>query len=486
MKHTLYTLIALALFIACKTNQNETSNQSSETKNIAYNSEEGVATRQTQQPLWSKDATIYEVNVRQHSPEGTLHAVTKDLPRLRNMGIDIIWLMPVQPISEKNRKATGELHVEEIESIEEQKKYLGSYYSIANYTAIHPDYGTMKDFETLVSTAHNLGMKVILDWVANHTGWDHKWISSFPDYYTQKDGKITDPINDNGESWGWTDVADLNFENEEMRKAMINEMRFWIKEQNIDGFRCDVAHSVPVDFWEQAVNQLKSDKQDIFMLAEAESPSLAGIFNMSYTWELHHNLGEIAQGKLPASRFKEDYERFVKKFGTSHYPMLFTTNHDENSWKGSVFERYGDSHQAAAVASFTVGGMPLMYSGQEAALNKRLRFFEKDTIDWGNYSLQDFYTKLLTLKKENIALHNGDFGAQPTFLNSNNEHIIFFKKSKDKNEITVAVNLTDNEQTFTIEQSISGQIALGDATIQNKLVVLPKHGYAIWVNNASN
>ena len=286
MKKTLIMLLALTALFSCKENEKqEQPEQKEKEQAIAPVSNDAL-----------ESAVIYEANIRQYSPEGTFNAFTEDIPQLKELGVKVIWLMPVYPISMKNRKATGDLSVEDIEDPEEREKYLGSYYAISDYTDVNPEFGSFEDFEKLVETAHENDMYVILDWVANHTGWDHKWIEEKPEFYHKNDkGEVTDPINPaTGESWGWTDVAHLNFENEELHKAMGEEMKFWVEEYNIDGFRADVAGEVPTEFWENIVPQLKEIKP-VFMLAESEDKDLfENAFDMGYNWEGHHIMNEIA------------------------------------------------------------------------------------------------------------------------------------------------------------------------------------------------
>ena len=229
---------------------------------------------------WMRDAVIYEVNVRQFTPEGTFAALQRHLPRLDSLGVDILWLMPVQPIGVKNRKGG-----------------LGSYYSIANYTQVNPEFGTPAEFRAFVDAAHRQGMRVILDWVANHTAWDHPWITAHPDWYTRRpDGTISFPRDAEGRETDWTDVADLNFDSAEIQRAMLREMRWWVDSMNVDGFRCDVAWGVPMDFWVDAKRELTAAKPDIFMLAESEGPQYHAAFHATYAWEFHHLLNEVAKG----------------------------------------------------------------------------------------------------------------------------------------------------------------------------------------------
>jgi len=378
-------------------------------------------------PSWSQNANIYEVNIRQYTPEGTFNAFAKSLPRLKEMGVDILWLMPVFPIGELNRKGG-----------------LGSYYSISDYKSVNPKFGTMADLDAIIAKAHQLGMKVILDWVANHTSFDHVWTKTHPEWYNRDaQGNILVPADNDGKLTDWTDVADLNYNNKEMRQEMINDMLFWVKDHKVDGFRCDVAGFVPLDFWQDAKKQL--DKQgQYFMLAEDESPQFHdNAFHMSYAWSIHHKMIDVAKDKAPASAITQLILDDQKKFPKDAYRMLFIDNHDENSWHGTIRSRFGKGFMTFAVLTYTLPGMPLMYSGQEATLNKTLRFFEKDTIDFKNYPMQDFYTKLNALKHDNEALGNGSSGGKFLVINNSkpNDVVTFVRKSGES-EIFVATNLS--------------------------------------------
>lgn len=414
-------------------------------------------------------AIIYEANIRQYSPEGTFDAFTEDIPKLKELGVKIIWLMPIHPISMKNRKATGGRDVADIEDPEERKKYLGSYYSISDYTAVNEEHGNMQDFDELVQAAHENGMYVILDWVANHTGWDHQWLEDHPDWYTQNEkGEPIDPVNPaTGESWGWTDVADLNFDNQEMRAQMIQDMIFWVKEHNVDGFRADAAHSVPTDFWETAADSLNNYKP-LFMLAEAESPKelFHNAFDMAYNWEGHHLMNEIAQAKKTA----KDWDNYMKKIDTTFqdddFLMNFITNHDENSWAGTVKERMGEASEAMLAMSYTIPGMPLIYSGQEYDMDKRLKFFEKDTIQKTKGKIYPVMEKLGSLKKSNPALHGGKNAASYTDVNtSNEEKILAFKREKNGEVLYYIANMTGAPVSFTAEMEGEFTDYLKDAEI---------------------
>jgi glycosidase len=380
-------------------------------------------------PAWSRNAVIYEVNVRQYTPEGTFAAFQQQLPRLKSLGVDILWLMPVQPIGKASRKGT-----------------LGSYYSISDYTAINPEHGTEADFKSLVSAAHQQGMKVILDWVPNHTAFDHPWTVEHRDFYTLRpDGSISYARDNEGKETDWTDVAELNYDNAELRRAMIGEMRWWLDTMGIDGFRCDVALGVPADFWVEARRELSTVRPDLFMLAEAESPGSHAAFDMTYGWELHHLLNEIAQNKKSTAELSAYFARQERDYPAGDFRMYFTSNHDENSWNGTEFERMGANHMPAYVLSATArSSMPLLYTGQEVSMNKRLRFFEKDTVDWNGPSLARFYRSLFELKESQEALWNGAWGGAQTALQTDGGRRVYaFTRSRGASHVVVAVNFGD-------------------------------------------
>jgi alpha-amylase len=386
-------------------------------------------------PDWAKNATIYEVNTRQYTPEGTFNAFSKHIPRIKELGIDILWFMPVCPISEKEKKGS-----------------LGSPYAVADYRTINPEFGTMEDFKNILDQAHSLGMYVIIDWVPNHSGWDNPWITEHPEYYTQKDGKIIDPIDpETGESWGWTDVADFNYDNKEFRKEMIANMEYWIKEVGVDGLRCDVAHNVPDDFWDEAAAVLYQYRP-IFMLAESEVPhhTNSGDFLATYAWKFNTLMNEIAEGKKNAS----DIDTYLKNDRAEFqggFHMYFTSNHDENTWQGTVFERLGGGHKAFAVLAATLDGMPLVYGGQEAPIKKRLEFFERDPINWNNYEYAGFYKTLLSLKHRNRALWNGEYGGKIIRIPTGKDADVYaFTREKEGDKVVVIINLSDKVQEIKL------------------------------------
>ncbi len=396
-------------------------------------------------------AIIYEANVRQYSPEGTFEAFTQDIPQLRELGVKIIWLMPVHPISMAKRKATGDLHVEDIESEEERKKYLGSYYAVADYRKINPDLGTLEDFRKLVATAHENDMYVIMDWVANHTGWDHPWITEHPEYYTKnEEGQITDPLNEEGESFGWTDVADLNYSNPDLREAMIADMMYWLQNENIDGFRCDVAATVPTDFWQDAIGRLRAEKE-LFMLAEAWEPELleGNLFDACYGWDGHHRMNDLAKGE----KGPKDWEAYITKrfetYAEDDILMNFITNHDENAWAGTVNERMGAAGEAMLAMSYAIPGIPLIYSGQEYGLDHRLKFFEKDSIPKERGAVWERLARLGRLKNTVKALGGGKDAASYETLQVDETSILAFRRVKDDSEAVFMVNISNEPVLFS-------------------------------------
>jgi glycosidase len=388
------------------------------------------ASAEVTHPAWSTNATIYEVNVRQYSPDSRFAAVIKDLPRLKTMGIDILWLMPINPIGQEHRKGP-----------------LGSYYSVAGYTAVNPEFGTMEDFRTLVARAHGLGMKVILDWVPNHTAWDNRWVKDHPDWYLKDASGKIGPVKfgSGADAQVWEDVVGLDYRNPALRAAMIDAMAFWIKTADVDGFRQDVAGNVPTDFWNEARTALDHIKP-VFLLAEADKPELhENAFDMTYDWDFYHVMVKAAKTG-DAEALRAFFAHPLKTFPVGSYRMEFTSDHDENSWNGSDTELYGKAFQPFAVIAALVPGMPLVYSGQESVLDKRLKFFERDPIAWKNYALADFYRGLLTLKHDNPALWNGAASGTMEVLDPHNPHVFAFRRVKGEHRVTVMVNLSGKAQ----------------------------------------
>ena len=419
--------LALMLLISCQTSQKKVNNNQKKDKEAMH----------IQHTDWSKNANIYEVNIRQYTEEGTFDAFREHLPRLKKMGVDILWLMPIHPVGELNRKGT-----------------LGSYYAVRDFKAVNPEFGTMADFKELVNEAHKLGMKVIIDWVANHSAWDNVWTIEHPDFYEKdEEGKLVSPFD-------WTDVISFDYNNPQMRDSMTNALKFWLAETDIDGYRCDVAGMVPTDFWDNARTEMDKIKP-VFMLAEDEDNAdlLRHAFDMNYTWKLMHLMNDIAKGEKIANDIWDYLKWNDETFQANDYRMTFTTNHDENSWNGTTKERLGDAAEIFAVLSYTIKGMPLIYSGQEAGLDKRLAFFEKDTINWSNLVNLDFYTSLNNLKKNNKALWNGTSGGEMIRIGGGkNPNVFAFYREKEGDIVVSVFNLSNAGQNLTFDQeSIDGE-----------------------------
>ena len=377
---------------------------------------------------WAKASNIYEVNIRQYTHEGTFAAFAKQLPRLKEMGVDVLWLMPITPISQKIRQGS-----------------MGSYYACSSYTKINPEFGSLNDFKNLVKEAHTLGFRLIIDWVANHTGWDHHWTTEHPDWY------IKDAKGNFTERNGWHDVIDLNYDKTDMRTAMIEAMQYWIRECDIDGFRCDMAHLVTLDFWREARAHCDTPKP-LFWLAECETVNYHDVFDATYAWNWMHATDDIAKGKSTLSQLREVLH------GYSQYPagaikLFFTTNHDENSWNGTEYEKYKNAAHAWAVFTCTWQGMPLIYSGQESPNTKRLRFFDKDQIEWKQpLQLLGFYKDLLELRKRNKAISEGETFVLPS---QNDGHLMAFLRRKEEEEVVlVLLNVSSQDRLrITVENN---------------------------------
>jgi glycosidase len=399
---------------------------------------------------WSKSANIYEVNIRQYTPEGTFTAFAAHLPRLKKMGVDILWIMPIQPIGEKNRKGM-----------------LGSYYAVRDYTAVNPEFGTLDQFRALVKQAHALGMHVIIDWVANHTAFDNPWVTEHSDWYLKNAKGEIYPVtyNEGGTPEYWTDVTGLDWTKQGLWQGMTDAMAFWVRETGIDGFRCDVASKVPTPFWNQARAAL--DKiRPMFMLAEADNPDLhERAFDMTYGWDTMGLFKDIAKGKADARTLKAFLANPPKVFPADAYRMRFTSNHDENSWQGSDAELYGPAFKAMAVLAATLPGMPLIYGGQESGLDKRLEFFEKDPVQWKAYQYAPFYKRLLDLKHANPALWNGQYGGPVQVVDTGNDKVFAFQRKMGSNVVSVTVNLSGASQSYGVHGQKPGVLSAWDYRI---------------------
>jgi len=386
-------------------------------------------------PAWIEQGNVYEVNTRQYTPEGTFKAFEQHLDRLKEMGVQTLWFMPINPISQKDRKGK-----------------LGSYYAVSSYTAINPEYGTMDDWKALVKEAHAKGFKVIIDWVPNHTGADHPWLTTHPDFY------VKDSTGKPAVAFDWDDVRQLDYQNPEMQDSMIASMRYWITNSDIDGFRCDVAWNVPGEFWKKCIEQLKQTKRSLFFLAEGEKPYLVqNGFDAFYPWEEFHMMVKVAKGERPAFAL----DSIQNKYDTTYFPqslaLYFTSNHDENSWNGTEYEKYDGGAKTFAVFCCTWHGIPLIYSGQELPNHKRLKFFDKDQIDWNDrIELHNFYKSLLELKSNNKALHSH---AEVFELTTGHDEKIFsYLCVNDSCKVLVLLNLSSDDRRHCIitHEQLSG------------------------------
>ena len=396
-----------------------------------------AACQQTAQyhPEWTYNSVVYEVNIRQFSPEGTFKGVEAQLPRLKDLGVDVLWLMPMYEIGTVERKGT-----------------LGSYYAISNYTKVNPEFGTMEAFEHLLSTAHAMGFKVILDWVANQTAPDNVWMTEKPADFYERDAQ-------GNAIWeyDWTDTRSLNYENQEVWWSQDDAMRFWL-EKGVDGFRCDAAGEVPAEFWYAIMPKMNKDYPEAYFLAEAERDNLADsrtTFDANYAWELHHLLNSLAQGSKTPADLKEYLDRDAARFPKEAFRLTFTSNHDENSWAGTEFEREGKAADACAVLCFTLpASQPLIYTGQEIGLSRRLAFFEKDPItDWSANEHTAFYKTLVDLKHNNPALAAGERGGKMVWWEAPEGWVAFHRQVKDNMVIVLANFGTPVEQEAVQEKA---------------------------------
>ena len=417
---------------------------------------------------WIHTTNIYEVNVRQYTAEGTFAAFEKHLPRLQKMGVRTIWFMPITPISEKNKKGS-----------------LGSPYACSDYTSINPEFGTIEDFRKLVDEAHKLGLKVIIDWVANHTGWDHIWTKTHPQFY-----KIDPKTNDFQIASGMDDIIELDYSKPELREAMVEAMKFWIEETNIDGYRCDLASWVQVDFWAEARPKVEELKPLFFLgeYDELENPEYGKYFDASYSWKWMHKTEDYFKQNLPLDELRDLLIQY-SNIGDQSMRAWFTSNHDENSWNGTEYEKYGEIALPLAVFSATWNGIPLLYSGQELPNLKRLEFFEKDEILWNKpYLLNDFYKNLFELKFTNKALRGGDSETQTYFINTSaDDKILSYIRKNGDDEVLVLLNFSKEEVQFSLnDDELSGTFSELFTKVEQDFSIqkeydLPLSGYAVFV-----
>lgn len=442
---------------------------------------ESATAQSLQQPAWSNNAVMYELNIRQYSEQGTISAVTSDLSRIKKLGTDVIWVMPPYPIGEKNRKGG-----------------MGSYYSVKDYRGFAANYGSKDDFKKFVAAAHAKNMRVIIDWVANHTAWDHEWITKHPDWYVQDStGKIVT-------QYDWTDVAKLNFSNAAMRSAMIDDMKYWVQEFDIDGFRCDVAFLVPLDFWMDARKALEQVKP-MYMLAEMEwnadittNPAtyFEQAFNAAYGWNFMGVTSNYAKGKKTIAELKKELTENYARFPKHMHKLYFLTNHDENSWNGTVDEKYGKNWQQVGVMVYTMPNtMPLIYTGEEVGLNRRLKFFEKDPItseEWKNKTRVEWYQSMTSLRHTVPAFSTNLEDSQPQFLQiqvaeKNANQVLAYKRSKGSSEAFIFINFAEANvminlpgKNFAKDFKGFKQNSNGNVMVHGEQLMLSPNSYVIY------
>ena len=426
MNHIRLSLTGLALVLGLATENGRADSMDQRYQPAAY--------VQLEHPQWSRNAAIYELNTRQFTAEGTFTAATKQLPRLKELGVGIIWLMPVHEIGTKNRKGG-----------------LGSPYAVKDYYSVNPDLGDLDSLKQFIAAAHELGLYVILDWVANHTAWDNPLTEEHPEWYSRNWKGEFHPT-----PWtDWSDIIELDYAQPGLRRYMTDVMKWWVAQVGVDGFRCDVAGFVPLDFWNNLRAELDAIKP-VFMLAEWDTRDLhAKAFDVTYAWSWHNAVHDIALGKADAGALVGYYYRNGKSWPEDGIRMTFVSNHDKNSWDGTQFELFGDALENAIVLSVIGEGMPLVYSGQEAGNVKRLEFFEKDTIEWRDHPVGALYRKLLALKKTNTALWNGRWGAKMEQVpNSLPGSVFSFVRANENDKVFAVFNFSAMPQSVTFGETL--------------------------------
>jgi glycosidase len=383
-------------------------------------------------PDWLRDGVIYEIFPRDFSAAGNLNAVTAKLDQIKDLGVTVLWIMPIHPIGEKGRKGD-----------------FGSPYSIRDYYAVDPNYGTLDDFKNLVTQAHKRGLKVIMDLVANHTSWDSVMMTNKAFYKQDAHGNVISP------QPGWSDVAGLNYANPHLREYMIAMMKYWIQTCNIDGYRCDVAWGVPTDFWEQARAALEKTKPDIMMLAEANKPELlTNAFDLDYSWPLLHTLNDVVMHGAPASKLQATWQEDVSQFPQNALHLRISDDHDESR----AIARYGvNGALAAQVLMFSLDGVPVLYNGMEvgdATESGDPALFDKLPIVWApreRPAFRDIYRSLIQLRKK-----------YPAFTNS---RVIWLRNSDEANLVTLM--RADKSDEFVVVVNFSNRPITGSVKLEN-------------------
>jgi cyclomaltodextrinase len=383
---------------------------------------------------WVRDGVVYEIYPRQFSPPGNFNGVTARLDELKELGVNILWLMPIHPIGQEKKKGT-----------------IGSPYAVRDYYAINPDYGTKEDFRRLIAEAHRRGLKVMIDIVANHTSWDSVMMKSPEFYERDANGRITYPHD-------WSDVAELNYQNPELRRYMTEMLKYWIREFDLDGFRCDVAEEVPTDFWEDARAELDKIKPDIAMLAEGHKAELlVKAFDFDYSWPIHSALTNVLQGRARASDLREEWSREFNEWPTGALHLRFSDNHDERR----AIARFGEPGALAASAlMFTLDGVPLLYNGMEVGDTTESgapALFEKLPIFWPiaqrRPEFPRFYKQMMALRRSSGALRRGTLA---WLTNSDESRVLTYIRRGEGEEVTVAINFSNRPFVGVVEISRGG------------------------------
>ncbi|WP_082122523.1 alpha-amylase family glycosyl hydrolase [Arsukibacterium sp. MJ3] len=460
-------LLALLLLSGCASTSTVTNDTNSATKTIVDQRYQPEPYVKLTHPQWSRDAVIYQINTRQFTQEGTFVAAQQQLPRLKKLGVDILWLMPIQPIGEVNRKGS-----------------LGSPYSIKDFYGVNPEFGNKQDIKAFIAAAHQQGMYVILDWVANHTAWDNALVQQHPDWY------IRDWKGDFRPTpwWDWSDIIELDYNKPALRHYMTDAMKYWVREIGFDGFRADVAGFVPLDFWNNVRQELDEIKP-VFMLAEFEGRDFhAQAFDATYSWTWHQAVHAIASGHADVNKLYVYYSWNEKYFPQQVMRMLGTSNHDQNAWEGTEFEMFGEALPAATVLSFVSEGIPMLYNGQEAANEKRLEFFEKDPIVWREHVNGVLYQKLSQLKKSQSALWNSNWGARMIPVhNSRPKQILSFVRQNDNSKVFAVFNLSAEPQQVSFKEHLfhglySEYFSNDSAEFSdNSMLTLPAWSYRVYI-----
>lgn len=419
-------------------------------------------------PEWSQNAVLYQINTRQFTPEGTFKAAQAQLPRLKALGVDILWLMPIHPIGKENRKGT-----------------LGSPYSVQDYYAVNPEFGTEADFKAFVDAAHAQGFKVILDLVANHTAWDNALAKQHPDWYE----KTWDGKNRPTPWWDWSDIIDLDWSKPGVREHVGGAMEKWVKDFGVDGYRADVAGYVPLDFWETMRGRLDAIRP-VFMLGEVQQTAHHfAAFDASYGWDWHNAAKRIAKGEANPTAFYGYYAENESLWPREAMRMTYIENHDSNAWEGTLKENYGANLDAMTVLSFTGEGIPLVHNGMEACNMKRLEFFEKDPIDWKQgegCTYGDLIKNLIVFRKANPALANGQWGARMNKVETDKpEQLFAWARQKDGNKVVGFFNFTGAPVTAKLADGLAAgsykEFGSGaDVAIKpGDTITVPANGYRL-------